>query len=270
MKEQKQNPEDMFDITGADSVSKFLLNPVGATTAFIEFIGGIIFAIFRTLAVPIETLTRYRFGARHFNLYLYIGGSLWFWAFAFLSYFDFGKKFGFNGDLVSNGVIFTIVGIVFYGAMIWHLIIKKFLAIEADMYTRYDGNVIPFYYRLPFTRDKAGNVREYLIRQIYEPATLYLLGVIIGIFINGQFGLWLTFASFAMALKEYVSAQRYRNMMYDSIDAQIMATSLKGAVGGKQPKDNQGIYFTGIPTNGKLKDKFVESLSGNNKPFVAE
>ena len=265
-KNSNQNNEDNIfafekPYMGFDNFGKFLFSPVTSTVKLTEFFSETLFGIVRTACVPSELIFRRNFGERYFNLYLYFGGAMWFWIFA-LGMVNIPALLGLSiTPLVSNAVIFTIVGIIFFSLMIWHLVIRKFMPINVDCYARYDGDVFPLFYYLPYAKDQNGNPREYLIRQLYEPGFILLLGIAIAIFINPQTGSWLILSAIGMAVKECVRFQKVRNLILDQIDADIVGKNLKAAIKGEPVKNTQGVYIAGMPRDGKLKERFVASVN---------
>ncbi len=108
---QAQSLDNFSDLT------QFITSPAQTSTAFMQFLGAFFFNILRLACVPAETLFRRQFGERHFNLYLYIGGTIWLGIFA-TGWLNIPAALGFKGEgLVSNGIIFTIIAIIYYVRM---------------------------------------------------------------------------------------------------------------------------------------------------------
>ena len=264
------NEQDMFDMANTEGLQQMLLNPFQMTTSIIQFFSATISGIVRLSCVVGELIFRRNFGMRYFNLYLYIAGCFWFWLFA-SGWLNLPKAMGFNPNpLVSNAVIFTAIGVVFFGLMFYHLIIKKFRELDLSKYGYYDGDVLPFLYKLPFALDSNGNPKEYFVRQIYEPLFIALLGVVFMVAINPQTGTFLLITSVGFALKEMIKQQKIRNMILDQVDADIIARNMKGALKGESPKATQGVYIAGLPNEGKLKERFIESMAKKGEVFTAE
>lgn len=273
-KTQKNTEDNMFSFEkpnmGFDEFGKLLFSPVKSAVAFVEFVSSTLFNIVRMACVPAELIFRRNFGERHFNLYLYFGGAMWFWLFAF-GLIDIPALLGIGiTPAFPNSIVFIVVGVVFFSAMIWHMVVRKFFAIKIDCYTRYDGDVLPFLYYLPFSKDKGGNPKEYLIRQVYEPGFIFLSGLAVAWFINPQTGSWLIVSSIGMAVKEYVRSQRVRNLILDQIDADIVGKNMKAALKGEPAKNTQGVYIAGLPGDSKLKERFVGAVGAKDRPFTAK
>ena len=271
---KKNTEENMFSFEkpnmGFDEFGKLIFSPVQSTVALLEFISSTLFNILRMACVPAELIFRRNFGERHFNLYLYFGGLAWFWIFAF-GFINIPLLAGVTvTPLVPSAIIFTAIGIVFFVAMIWHIVIRKFRSIDVNCYTRYDGDVLPFLYHLPFAKDSNGNPKEYLIRQVYEPSFIIILGIIVMCFVNPQTGSWLALSALGMAVKEYVHYQKIRNLILDQIDADIVGRNMKAAIKGESTKNTQGIYIAGLPKDGKLKDQLINSINTPKEPFTAK
>lgn len=256
-----KNDENIFDFSNPTSqdMMKFLLNPAGMTVGLLKAAGQFLYGLLRMACVPAELIFRRKFGERHFSLLHYFGGLLWFWAFA-SGYVNVTKMLGIgHADPVSNGAVFTAVGAIFFGAMFWHLVIRKFLPINMRVYSYYDGDILPFFYRLPHAIDAKGVPREYLIRQVFEPLFLFLLGIVLTAFLNQQTGSWIVLTAIGMALKEYVQGQKFRNMILDQIDADIIARNLGAVIKGDSPKNTQGIYLAGVPNDGNLRKELIRT-----------
>jgi len=245
----------------------FLFSPVNSTLEFIEFISAVLFSILRASCVPAELIFRRGFGERHFNLWLYSSGGLWLILFA-SGWINIPKWLGYNvTGWMPNFAIFSIVGIFFFGSLIWELMLRKFRKINRELHTRYDGNPLPFLFKLPFAKDKNGNPKEYFVRQVYEPLFLILLGIIITITLNPQTGSWLFISALGMALKEYVKSRYTRNALLDLFDAEIASQNMKAALAGDSTEKTQGIYIAGLLTDEKqrkrLKDYFAKKTSSH-------
>ncbi len=261
---------ELFDMSSTDGLEKVLFNPVQMSVALVEFLGTTIFNILRCSCVLGELLIRRNFGIRYFNLYLYFGGAMWFWAFA-SGIINLPKLFGIHtAPLISNGAVFGVLGFLFFGMMFYHLVVKKFMPLNLDQYGYYDGDLLPFLYKLPYAKDKQGNPKEYLIRQVFEPALIMLSGWVVALTLNPQTGSFLIITSLGFALKEYVRSQKVRNLILDQVDADIIARNMKGVLSGKTTKNTQGLYIAGLPNDGKLKQKLVETINNKAEPFTAQ
>jgi len=249
-----------------DAGVAMIFNPVSVQVAIIDFFSGFIYNILRMACVPAELLMRRNFGERHFNIYMYFGGMFWFWIWA-SGFINFG--IGQSGvPTVSNAAIFSVFGFVFFGLMAWHLIIRpSFFKVQLDRYSKYDGDILPFLYKLPYAKDSQGYPKEYFVRQVYEPIFMGFAGFIIAYALNPQTGTWIMVSAIGMAVKEYVQAQRVRNIILDQIDAEILAKSMAGAMKGEPAKNNNGVYIAGLPNEGKLKQKFREVISSKQERF---
>ncbi len=253
-----------------NDMTDFVFNPVSKSVAFIEFLGTFIFNILRMACVPAELIFRRNFGERHFNLYLYIGGTLWLGIFA-TGWLNIPSLLGFRlTGLIPNEVIFIIIAVLFYGMMFWQLFFRKFGEIDSRMHTRYDGDPLPLLNYLPLAKDRAGNPREYLIRQLHEPLFIFILGVLFIFILNPQTGTWLIISSFAMAVKEYVKARYIRNILLDQIDAEIVGRNIADALKGEPPTNTQGVYIAGISTQGKDREQLDGLMQKNEERFSAE
>jgi len=264
---QRDNPNDWDQFK---DMSEFMFNPVSKSVAFIEFLGTFIFNILRMACVPAEIIFRRNFGERHFNLYLYIGGTLWLGIFA-TGWLNIPAGMGFRGEgIVPNAVIFSLIALVFYSKMFWYLFLMKNKDIDARLYTRYDGDPLTLLQRLPLAKDNNGNVREYRVRQFYEPLTMFSLGVIIAVLVNPQTGTWLILSSFCMAIKEYVQARHTRNLLLDQIDAEIIGRNMAAALKGEAPNNTQGVYIAGISNEGKDRDVLNDLVQKKQQRFTAQ
>ena len=260
-KQQKQG-NDIFDFDRYEDVVNTVLNPVSTSVAFLLAFWEFLFGFLRTACVPGELLFRRNFGERHFSLYLYMGGALWFWVFA-IGIVNFPQWLGVPvNPLVSNATVFTVIGVLYFGLMFWHMVIRKFLPLNLDNYSRYDGDVLPFLYWLPFTKDKDGNPDEYRVRQVIEPAFIFLVGCVVSSLINPQTGSFVVMTALGMALKELVRAQKFRDMVLDFNDAQILNKNIKAAVKGEPLKNTQHVYIAGLPRSGSVKQRFDAIVEG--------
>lgn len=251
-------------------VGSFLVSPVQTSEAMMKFTFGFLFNLFRLATVPAELIFRNGFGERHFNLFLYLGGSMWlllFWT----GWINIPSWFGVKTEgWMPNAIIFSVIGVYFFGAMLWQLFIRKFFAINVELHTRYDGNPLPFLYRLPFTIDSKNRPREYLVRQVVEPAFLFVLGWIVTLLLNPQTGSWLIISSIGLMLKEYVKSRAVRNIVLDQIDAELTARNLKEALAGESPKKTHGVYVTGIGNDSKEREKIKELLDKESRYTAPE
>lgn len=260
---------ELLDMS-TEGLEKVLFNPVQMSVALVEFIGTTIFNILRCSCVQGELLFRRNFGIRYFNLYLYFGGAIWFWLFA-SGIINFPKWFGINTTpLIPNAAVFGVLGFLFFGMMFYHLIVKKFMELNLNQYGFYDGDLLPFMHKLPYATDKNGNPKEYLIRQVFEPIFIMLLGWVVALIINPQTGSFLMVTSIGFAVKEYVRSQKVRNMILDQVDADIIARNMKGVLSGKATKNTQGLYIAGLPNDGALKKKLLETIENKKQPFTAQ
>jgi len=245
----------------------YLISPVSNQIAILEFFAAILFNIIRASCVPAELIFRRGFGERHFNLWLYISGSMWLFMFT-TGWINIPKLFGyFDEGWMPNFAIFSVVGMIFFGSLLWQLFLRKFRKINAELHSRYDGDPLPFLYKLPFAKDRNQNPKEYFVRQVYEPLFLLILGVIVSIALNPQTGSWLLISGLGMAVKEYVKSRYVRNALLDHIDADIAARNIKSVLKGAPPSQTQGIYIAGLPNEGKKRDK-LKGLFGDQKPLV--
>lgn len=252
-----------------DDLSQFITSPAQSSVAFIEFISAFVFNILRLACVPAEIIFRSKFGERYFNLYLYIGGTIWLGIFA-TGWLNLPSAMGFKGDgLVSNGIIFTIIAILFYARMFLYLFWQKHGTLNNQKHSYYSGHPLSFLSSLPFTKDKNGNVRESLLRQVIEPGFLFVLGLLCIIILNPQTGTWLIISAFCMAVKEYAQSRHTRNILLDQIDADITARYMVDAVQGKSPEDTHGIYLAGISSNGEDR-AYLRDLAMRNQQRFAE
>lgn len=249
--------------------SAAFFSPVQTATAFMQFIGTFIFNILRIACVPAELIFRRNFGERHFNLYLYFGGSLWLGIFA-TGWLNIPAMLGFKGEgLVPNAVIFTIVAIIFYARMFWRFFVQTSKEIDLTLYSRYDGDPLSLLTKLPFATDKNGHPKEYQIRQFIEPGVMILLGAIFTFILNPQTGTWLFISGFCMAVKEYVKARHIRNLILDAIDAEIVSKNTAEAIRGKPAKETQGVYFAGVSNNGKDREILQDVIARRGNPSQA-
>ncbi len=266
------NPAHPHNVQSFDQfadVSKFLTSPAQMTTALIHFLGAFFFNILRLACVPAETIFRRKFGERHFNLYLYIGGTIWLIIFA-TGWLNIPAMMGFKGDgLIPNSIIFTIIAIIYYVRMFIYLFVQKHGAIDTKQYTRYDGNPLSLLYKLPFANDRHGKPRENLIRQLIEPAFLFILGLVCTLIINPQTGTWLIVSAFCMALKEYAQAQHTRNILLDQVDADIAARYIGAAMQGEPPTETRGVYIAGISNDGEDR-AYLRDLAMRNQQKYAQ
>jgi len=258
-KSAQQQQDDAIDLT--DPLA-FLHSPVNRSIALIDFFSTLIFNILRASCVPVELIFRRGFGERHFNLWLYLSGSLWLLLFA-SGFINIPKWLGYESTgWVSNFVIFLIVGLFFSGSFLWELFLRKFRKIDGELHSRYDGNPLPFLYMLPFAKASSGNPKEYFVRQVYEPLFLLVLGLILTITLNPQTGSWLFISALGMALKEYVKSRQTRNAILDHIDAEIAARNIKAALSGEPPHKTQGIYIAGLPGEGQQRENLKDLFGG--------
>jgi hypothetical protein len=250
-------------------ISEAFFNPIEMSSAFIKFIGTFIFNILRIACVPAELIFRRKFGERHFNLYLYLGGSLWLGIFA-TGWLNIPSMLGFRSEgIVPNIVIFSIIAIIFYGRMFWELLIRKSKDIDVTMYTRYDGDPLNIIEKLPLATDKNGNPKDYLIRQLHEPLLMLLLGIVVTVILNPQTGTWLMISAFCMSVKEYVKARHIRNMILDAIDADIISRNTAESIKGAPARDTQGIYIAGVSNDGKDRDMLRDLVTRKQQRFTA-
>lgn len=274
LKEKPKNAQmdemDMFNMANTEGLQQMLLNPFQTTTAIIEFVSSTISGIVRLSCVNGELIFRRNFGIRYFNLYLYVAGTFWFWLFA-SGWLNLPRALGFNPDpLVSNAVIFTVIGVLFFSMMFYHLIIRKFQDLDLSKLGSYDGDPLPFLYKLPFALDSNQNPKEYFVRQVYEPLFIALLALVFMVAINPQTGTFLLITSLGFALKEMIRQQKVRNMILDQVDADIIARNMKLALKGESPRNTQGVYISGLPNEGKLKDRFIDSIKNKDEVFTAQ
>jgi len=252
-----QNGE--YDLAG------FMFNPVNATIAIIQVARMLVFNILRASCVPVELIFRRKFGERHFNLWLYLSGAMWLFLFA-TGWINIPESMGFHvSEKISNTVIFSVVGVIFYFSFLRELFLRKFRRIDADLHSRYDGDPLQFLFKLPFAKDSNGNKKEYFVRQVYEPLFLVVLGIIVTILLNPQTGSWLFISAIGMALKEHVKAQFTRNALLDHIDAEISAQNIKAALAGAPPEKTKGVYIAGLPGDGKKREKLKDILNKNQQ-----
>lgn len=266
-KPNKTNEDDWMQMS---DITDYLFNPVGKSVAFVEFIGNLFFNIVRLALVPAELLFRRNFGERYFNLYLYIGGSLWLGLFA-TGWLNITSGFGLRLEgIVPNGVIFSVIALIFYGRMFRELFFRRFGDIDTRMYGYYAGDPLPFLYRLPFATDNQGNPREYIIRQIHEPVFMFVLGLVCTFVLNPQTGTFLIISAFCAVIKEYVTARHYRNILLDQVDAEIIGRNMAAALKGEAPKNTQGVYIAGVSTDGKDQKVLNDLKEKTKQRFAAE
>ena len=250
-------------------LSQFVTSPAQSSVAFIQFISAFIFNILRLACVPAEIIFRSKFGERYFNLYLYIGGTIWLGIFA-TGWLNIPAAMGFKGgELVSNGIIFTIIAIIFYARMFWYLFLLKHGKINKKKHSFYAGHPLSFLSKFPFATDKNGDIRQNLLRQGIEPVFLFSLGLLCTFILNPQTGTWLIISAICMALKEYAQARHNRNILLDQVDADITAQFLADAMNGKSPEDTQGVYIAGISSDGDDR-AYLRELAMRNQQRFAE
>lgn len=260
-KQNYQSSEQFSDL------SQFVTSPAQSSVAFIQFIGAFFFNIIRLACVPAEVIFRKKFGERYFNLYLYIGGTLWLGLFA-TGWLNIPAAMGFKGEgLISNGVIFTIVAILFYARMFFYLFWQKHGLLNNQKHSYYAGHPQSFLEILPFATDKNGRVRENLLRQWIEPVFLFVLGLVCIVILNPQTGTWLIISSICMAIKEYAQSRHTRNILLDQIDADITARYMVDALQGKSPEETHGVYIAGISCNGEDRAYLRELAMRNQQQF---
>lgn len=270
MSSKQHRPEQPHDFGQFQDLFEFAMNPISHSVAFLEFIGTFIYNILRIACVPAELIFRRNFGERHFNLYLYIGGSLWLGIFA-TGWLNLPAAMGFKiTPLISNGVIFSVIAVVFYVRMFWQLFFRRSGEIDTELHTRYDGDPLTLLNKAPLAKDRSGLPREYFIRQLIEPIFLIVLGIVVTVILNPQTGTWLILSAFCMALKEYVKARYVRNLLLDQVDAAIVAKHLSGAMKGESPKNTQGVYIAGLPTDGKKREQLNHLMQRSGERFTAE
>lgn len=255
-----QHPADM-------ELSAYLFNPVDSLVKIWEFFGSMFYWILRFMCVPAEIIFRRGFGERHFNIVLYFGGSLWLIIYmtGFINILP--ASWGFQGEgYLSHYAMMWVVGMIFGGSLLWHMVIRRFLTIDTQIHSRYDGNPLGLiYWTFPFTYDHQGNPREALVRQVYEPLFLVFLGLIVGYLLNPATGSFLVLSAFGMFTKELYKSRQVRNMILDKIDSDIIARQLTEVLEGKGPKETQGVYIAGMPAEGKKREWLKEILTGKGK-----
>ncbi|MBL4623555.1 MAG: hypothetical protein JKY42_00165 [Flavobacteriales bacterium] len=263
-------PNNVQSFNQFEDMSAFLSSPAQMSAAFVEFIGAFFFNILRLACVPAEVIFRRKFGERHFNLYLYFGGTIWLAIFA-TGWLNIPALLGFRSEgFISNGITFTIIAIIYYGRMFMYFFVQKHGKIDDKKYTYYPGHPLSLLSKFPRATDKNGNPREYLIRQFYEPAFMLALGILCAIIINPQTGSWLIISAFCMAIKEYAQARHTRNMLLNQIDADLIGRFMGSALEGKSPESTQGIYIAGISNDGEDR-AYLRSLAARNQQrFTAE
>ena len=262
--------ESPHDFGQFSELSEFAMSPVSHSVAFIEFLATLLFNILRMACVPAELIFRRNFGERHFNLYLYVGGTMWLGIFA-TGWLNIPAMMGFRMEgIVPNGVVFTIIAFLFYGRMFWQMFFRKFGDIDSRMHSRYDGDPFPVYYHLPLAKDRSGNPREYLIRQLHEPVVMFTLGMLFIFILNPQTGTWLIISAFCMAVKEYVKSLHVRNILLDQIDAEIVGRNISDALKGEPPKNTQGVYIAGISNGGKDREHLDGLMQKNQQRFTTQ
>lgn len=261
------NPAQSLD--QFNDLSQFITSPAQTSAAFLQFLGAFFFNILRLACVPAETIFRRKFGERHFNLYLYIGGTIWLGIFA-TGWLNIPAALGFRGEgLAPNWIIFSIIAVIYYVKMFIYLFVQKHGSIDTRKHTFYAGHPLPFLEKLPFAKDKNGFIRENLLRQIIEPVALFVLGLICVFILNPQTGSWLVISAFCMATKEYAQSRHTRNILLDQVDAEITARYMADALNGKSPEETHGVYIAGISNDGEDR-AFLRSLATRNQQKFAE
>ena len=252
-----------------NDLSQFVTSPAQSSAAFIQFLGAFFFNFIRLACVPAEVIFRNRFGERHFNLYLYIGGTIWLAIFA-TGWLNIPASMGYKGEgLVSNGIVFTIIAILYYVRMFLYLFVQKHGPLNNLRHSYYAGHPLSFLTKLPFATDKNGFVRENVLRQIIEPLFLFALGLLCIFILNPQTGSWMIISSFCMATKEYAQTRHTRNILLDQIDADITARYMVDALQGKSPEETHGVYIAGISNNGEDR-AYLRELAERNQQNFAE
>lgn len=252
-----------------NDLTQFITSPAQTSAAFLKFLGAFFFNILRLACVPAETIFRRDFGERHFNLYLYIGGTIWLGIFA-TGWLNIPAALGYKGEgLIPNWIIFSIIAVIYYARMFIYLFVKKHGSIDTMKISFYPGHPFPLLEKLPFARDKNGIVRENVLRQIIEPVFLFVSGLVCTVILNPQTGTWLIISAFCMALKEYAQGRHTRNILLDKIDAEIMARYMVDALNGKSPEETHGVYIAGISNDGEDR-AFLRTLAERNQQQFAE
>lgn len=265
----QSNPKNVISSEQFSDLSQFVTSPAQSSAAFIEFLGAFFFNFIRLACVPAEVIFRRKFGERHFNLYLYIGGTIWLGIFA-TGWLNIPAAMGYKGEgLVPNGIIFTIIAIIYYVRMFIYLFVQKHGSLDTKKISIYSGHPLPFLEKLPFATDKNGVVRESFLRQVIEPVFLFVLGLLCTFILNPQTGTWLIISAFCMAIKEYAQGRYTRNILLDKIDAEIMARYMADALQGKSPEETHGIYIAGISNDGEDR-AYLRTLAARNQQHFAE
>ena len=246
-------------------MGNIIFNPIGTSVAVIELINEFIYNVFRSMAVPLETLVRRGVGENHYNLYLAIGGTLWLTVFA-TGLINIPKLMGLDASqIIDHKIIFFVLYVWFVCYMIWQLIIRRQFPLKPE-FSGFDGKPLFFIKYLPWA-SKDGALNEPLTRQIYEPLLFILTGFFIAFFINPPLGSFVILSGIAWVCKEYVYVQRQRQHIIKIIDGQLIAKYSKEVLTEIQPSEDTANISLAMPPKSQTRESLKEVLRNQDDAF---
>lgn len=187
----------------------------------IQFAYNLAVFIFSLFSVPAEVFLRYNFGERYFTLFRMVLGYLlitYYWSLVNLIHWG------------SSAFLDTFSGtlrLAYIAACIFHILCiarRRFRNIRC--YSRYPGDSLPFWRKLPFYDFIGG---QYNVQLYLEPLLLLLLSNIVGYF-NGSLANFLFFCALSLFVKGYTQHVAFRQRVTEIVDRQIEAEQLQNAV----------------------------------------
>jgi hypothetical protein len=190
----------------------------------IQFAYNFLIFVLSLFSIPAEVFLRYNFGQRYLTFGKMILG--YFLILVYWNITSLGSVFSSGNSillgLVSNGFLYG-----YLIACVAHFLIvqrRSFRGIRC--YSKYAGDSLPFWRKLPFYEAIGG---QYNVQLYLEPLLLFLLSIITGPLLPGM-GTFLFMCSISLFLKGYTQHAAFRQRIMDITDQQIEAEQVSQAV----------------------------------------
>lgn len=196
----------------------------------VQFITTLIRFFIRTLSLPVEVITRRKFGARYLTAE-YIAFSV-ISSTIIIGLLTMGNA---SVDKIMLSLFAVFLGFVF---VLRFLEPKILFWWKAELhYTKIDGQSYDFLMKIPLIRNHYGIWRTFI-----EPSFWVIFGIAASYLWSGALGTYFALCGFMFLMKEIMFLNDQKQPWYNSIDAFLESKHAASIQDGQPPNFNQGVY----------------------------